>query len=180
MLSGGNIDPLLLGKVIRHGMAAAGRYLNLHVTIPDIPGGLATLLGEVSAAGANVLEVVHERISPRLHLDEVEVHLQLETRGQQHSEQVMSRLRERGYRVSSRHRATAERQPGERDRVDDLDLDVLAVGRGVARAPSRPCFLPLMAAPSGGLRGVDRQALLLHLAGAEEELSSSSSSAKRR
>ena len=100
VLSGGNIDPLLLGKVIRHGMAAAGRYLNLHVTIPDVPGGLAQLLVEVSASGANVLEVVHERISPRLHLDEVEVHLQLETRGEPHAEQVRERLREHGYRVT--------------------------------------------------------------------------------
>jgi threonine dehydratase len=99
VLSGGNIDPLLLGKVIRHGMAAAGRYLNLQVCIPDVPGGLAQLLGDVSAAGANVLEVMHERISPSLHLDEVEVHLQLETRGEPHAEQVLARLRERGYRV---------------------------------------------------------------------------------
>jgi len=99
LLSGGNIDPLLLGKVIRHGMAAAGRYLNMRVCIPDLPGGLATLLTEVSTVGANVLEVVHERISPSLHLDEVEVHLQLETRGEEHAEQVTSRLRERGYRV---------------------------------------------------------------------------------
>ncbi|HEU4811225.1 MAG TPA: threonine ammonia-lyase [Nocardioides sp.] len=99
LLSGGNIDPLLLGKVIRHGMAAAGRYLNLRVCIPDVPGGLAQLLGEVSSVGANVLEVAHERISPTLHLDEVEVHLQLETRGEPHAAQVMSRLRERGYRV---------------------------------------------------------------------------------
>lgn len=99
VLSGGNIDPLLLGKVIRHGMAAAGRYLNLHVNIPDVPGGLAQLLAEVGAAGANVLEVVHERISPALHLDEVEVHLQLETRGTPHAEKLLARLRERGYRV---------------------------------------------------------------------------------
>ncbi len=99
VLSGGNIDPLLLGKVIRHGMAAGGRYLNLHVTIPDVPGGLAQLLTEVGASGANVLEVMHERISPQLHLDEVEVHLQLETRGEQHAERVLIRLRERGYRV---------------------------------------------------------------------------------
>ncbi|MDQ4053517.1 MAG: threonine ammonia-lyase [Actinomycetota bacterium] len=99
VLSGGNIDPLLLGKVIRHGMAAAGRYLNLHVTIPDVPGGLAQLLTEVGSAGANVLEVVHERISPMLSLDEVEVHLQLETRGEPHAEKVVARLRERGYRV---------------------------------------------------------------------------------
>jgi threonine dehydratase len=99
VLSGGNIDPLLLGKVIRHGMAAAGRYLNLHVTIPDVPGGLARLLTEVGGSGANVLEVMHERISPSLLLDEVEIQLQLETRGPQHSEQVIGRLRERGYRV---------------------------------------------------------------------------------
>ena len=99
VLSGGNIDPLLLGKVIRHGMAAAGRYLNLRVCIPDVPGGLAQLLTEVSAAGGNVLEVAHERISPTLHLDEVEVHLQLETRGEPHAEQLMGRLRDRGYRV---------------------------------------------------------------------------------
>ncbi|WP_122816574.1 threonine ammonia-lyase [Nocardioides pantholopis] len=99
VLSGGNIDPLLLGKVIRHGMSAAGRYLNLQVTIPDTPGGLARLLGEVSEQGANVLEVVHERISPTLHLDEVEVHLQLETRGAPHAELLLARLRARGYRV---------------------------------------------------------------------------------
>jgi threonine dehydratase len=99
VLSGGNIDPLLLGKVIRHGMAAAGRYLNLRVCIPDLPGGLAQLLTDVSAVGANVLEIVHERISPALHLDEVEVHLQLETRGEPHAEMLLARLRERGYRV---------------------------------------------------------------------------------
>ena len=99
VLSGGNIDPLLLGKVIRHGMAAAGRYLNLQVCIPDLPGGLAQLLTDVSAVGANVLEVEHERISPALHLDEVEVHLQLETRGEPHARQLLDRLRERGYRV---------------------------------------------------------------------------------
>ncbi|QIG46052.1 threonine ammonia-lyase [Nocardioides anomalus] len=99
VLSGGNIDPLLLGKVIQHGMAAAGRYLGLHVTIPDSPGGLANLLMEIGAAGANVLEVAHERISPDLSLDEVEVQVQLETRGQQHAEALIARLRERGYRV---------------------------------------------------------------------------------
>lgn len=99
VLSGGNIDPLLLGKVIQHGMAAAGRYLHLRVCIPDLPGGLAGLLTEVGRAGANILEVVHERISASLHLDEVEVTLQMETRGPQHAEQVIARLRECGYRI---------------------------------------------------------------------------------
>jgi threonine dehydratase len=100
VVSGGNIDPLLLGKVIRHGMAAAGRYLNLTVTIPDTPGGLARLLTTVGASGANVLEVAHERISPTLSVDEVDVMLQLETRGAEHSAAVRGALRELGYRVS--------------------------------------------------------------------------------
>ena len=99
VLSGGNIDPLLLGKVIRHGLAAAGRYLYLRVVIPDLPGGLAGLLVQVGDAGANVLEVAHERISPNLNLNEVEVRIQLETRGEVHAEVVMAKLREAGYKV---------------------------------------------------------------------------------
>jgi threonine dehydratase len=99
VLSGGNIDPLLLGKVIQHGMAAAGRYLNLRLRIPDRPGGLARLLTDISQAGANVVEVSHARIDPDLSLDEVEVHLQLETRGESHAEALRTRLREHGYRV---------------------------------------------------------------------------------
>ena len=99
VLSGGNIDPLLLGKVIRHGMASAGRYLFLRVCIPDQPGGLARLLSELGGAGANILEVAHERISANLRLDEVEVRLQMETRGEPHAEQVIARLRECGYRI---------------------------------------------------------------------------------
>lgn len=99
VLSGGNIDPLLLGKVIRHGLAAAGRYLYLRVLISDRPGGLAGLLAEVSGSGANVLEVAHERISPSLRVDEVEVRLQLETRGAAHAADVVAGLRASGYRM---------------------------------------------------------------------------------
>ena len=54
VLSGGNVDPLLLSKLIRHGLASAGRYLNIAVRIPDRPGGLARLLGELADCGANV------------------------------------------------------------------------------------------------------------------------------
>jgi threonine dehydratase len=82
-------------------MAAAGRYLGLRVHIPDLPGGLATMLTELAGTGANVIEVMHERISPALHLDEVEVQLQLETRGPKHSDLVIRRLRECGYEVFS-------------------------------------------------------------------------------
>ncbi|HET8664791.1 MAG TPA: threonine ammonia-lyase [Nocardioides sp.] len=101
VLSGGNIDPLLLGKVIQHGMAAAGRFLNLRLRIPDTPGGLATMLTQISQAGGNVIEVTHARIDAELSLDEVEVHLQLETRGEKHAEALVAKLRDAGYYVAA-------------------------------------------------------------------------------
>lgn len=97
VLSGGNVDPLLLLRVIRHGMSAAGRYLSVKVRIPDTPGALARLLGQLAEADANVLDVVHERTGARLHLDEVVVALQVETRGAEHAERVLGRLRLAGY-----------------------------------------------------------------------------------
>lgn len=97
ILSGGNIDPVLLLRVLRHGMAAAGRYLSFRLRIPDRPGELAKLLGELAASEANVLDVEHVRTGPKLHLDEVEVAVQLETRGPDHCAAVLARLSEVGY-----------------------------------------------------------------------------------
>jgi threonine dehydratase len=57
------------------------------------------VLGELAEQGANVLEVVHERTSTSLSVDEVEVQVQLETRGPEHAEAVLARLREHGYQV---------------------------------------------------------------------------------
>ncbi|GAB3659815.1 threonine ammonia-lyase [Nocardioides korecus] len=99
VLSGGNVDPLLLGNLIRHGLSSGGRYLNFGCVIPDRPGGLAQLLVGLAEASVNVLEVAHERTSTRLHVGEVEVRLQLETRGADHAEAVLARLREHGYRI---------------------------------------------------------------------------------
>ena len=100
VISGGNIDPVLLSKVIRHGMIAAGRYLSLRVLIPDRPGELAHLLANLADSGANVLDVEHQRTGRRLHLDEVEVLLQLETRGGDHSEEVVAHLESAKYVVT--------------------------------------------------------------------------------
>jgi threonine dehydratase len=97
VLSGGNIDPLLLAKVLRHGLAAAGRYLIFRCQLPDRPGALARLLAEVAALGANVRDVSHERVAPRLLVDEAEVLLQVETRGASHCDAVMTGLRRAGY-----------------------------------------------------------------------------------
>jgi threonine dehydratase len=100
VLSGGNIDPLLLSKLLRHGLAAAGRYLAFRCRVPDQPGALAALLGDVAGLEANVLEVSHERLAPGLLVDEVEVVLQVETRGFEHREEVKARLMSAGYALS--------------------------------------------------------------------------------
>ena len=97
VLSGGNIDPLLLSKVLRYGLSAAGRFLAFRCKLPDQPGALATLLMELAALAANVLDVVHERVTADVRVDEAEVSLHLETRGPEHADLVISQLRKAGY-----------------------------------------------------------------------------------
>jgi len=99
VLSGGNIDPLLLLRIIRHGMAAAGRYLQFRVRVPDRPGSLAGLLADCAAVDANVLEVEHVRTGTTIRVDEVEIGLQLETKGHEHCEDVLRALRSKGYQL---------------------------------------------------------------------------------
>jgi threonine dehydratase len=100
VLSGGNVDPLLLLRVIRHGLAAAGRYVSLQVRVPDHPGSLARLLAHLAEQDANVVEVEHLRTDPGLHVDEVAINVQLETRGPDHCAEVILALRTLGYTVS--------------------------------------------------------------------------------
>jgi threonine dehydratase len=100
VLSGGNIDPLLLSKLLRHGLSAAGRFLAFRCRLPDRPGSLAKLLTDLADLGANVLEVGHDRLGRRLHVDEVEVVLQVETRGPEHCAEVTNALRAAGYTLS--------------------------------------------------------------------------------
>jgi threonine dehydratase len=99
VLSGGNVDPLVLLHVIQHGMASAARYLSLRVRVGDRPGALAELLAHVGSLGANVLDVEHSRISGTLPLGEVEVALALETRGPDHCTELVEALRGTGHDV---------------------------------------------------------------------------------
>ncbi|MGW8598451.1 threonine ammonia-lyase [Streptomyces sp. NPDC055893] len=99
VLSGGNVDPLLLQRILRHGMSAGGRYLSLRLRVTDRPGVLATLLAVLTVADANVLDVGHVRTDPRLGLTEVEVELHLETKGPEHCVEVADALRDAGYTV---------------------------------------------------------------------------------
>jgi threonine dehydratase len=100
VLSGGNIDPVLLARVIQHGLLAAGRYLSVRVRITDRPGELAELLGLVAGLGANVLDVEHSRTTSHLDLGEVEVALTVETRGADHRVELLDALTGAGHAVS--------------------------------------------------------------------------------
>ena len=100
VVSGGNVDPVLLLRVIQHGMLAAGRYLSVRVLIGDRPGELAALLGLVAELGANVLDVEHSRTTSHLDLGEVEVALSVETRGEEHRTELLSALRSAGHRLA--------------------------------------------------------------------------------
>jgi threonine dehydratase len=100
LLTGGNIDPLLMVRVIEHGLAVAGRYLRIRVRCGDRPGQLAALLGQIAHQGANVVDVEHQRHDQRLRLGEVEVGLAVETRGSEHSDHVVRDLRAAGYTVT--------------------------------------------------------------------------------
>lgn len=99
VLSGGNIDPLLLLRVIRYGLSAAGRYFAFHTRIADRPGELHRLLGLIADSGANIVGVEHHREGVHVHLGEVDVILQVETKGPKHIEELSGSLSSQGYVV---------------------------------------------------------------------------------
>lgn len=101
VLSGGNVDPLLLTKLIDHGLSAAGRYLVLRVVTNDRPGVLATLTAQLARLELNVLAVEHHRSGMSLGFSEVEILVTVETRNPEHGEEVLASLRQAGYRVDT-------------------------------------------------------------------------------
>ena len=100
VLSGGNIDPLVLQHLVTAGMAAQGRYTTVRTRVADAPGSLSRLLAVVAGARANVVGVSHHRLERRLRLGQVEVVLELEARGPEHVTQLHATLREAGYPVN--------------------------------------------------------------------------------
>jgi threonine dehydratase len=99
-LSGGNVDPLLLLRIVQHGLVAAGRYMVISVRIPDSPGHLDVLLGHIGQTKGNVVTVAHNRTDPRLRVDECEVVVEVEVRGPEHAQMVVGRLRSEGFDVT--------------------------------------------------------------------------------
>ena len=100
ILSGGNIDTLLLLSVLRFGLSASGRYFAFHTKIKDRPGSLHRLLGLIAEVGANVVGVEHHREGmDTTDLHKVDVALQVETRGLPHINELVGRLTEAGYSI---------------------------------------------------------------------------------
>lgn len=97
ILSGGNIDPLLMQRVVAHGLAASGRYLTIRIPLPDRPGQLARVSELLAEVGANVMEVMHTRHGQGLQISEVILQLSIETRGAEHTELTLDTLRRAGF-----------------------------------------------------------------------------------
>ena len=96
VLSGGNIDPLLLAAIIERGMVRSGRLARIRISARDVPGALARIVTTVADAGANVEEVHHQRAFTALSVQNVEIELVLQTRGREHIAQVLQQLRDAG------------------------------------------------------------------------------------
>ena len=96
VLSGGNIDPMLLAAIIERGMVRSGRLARIKVSARDVPGVLAQITATVAGAGANIEEVHHQRAFTMLAAQNVEIEFVLQTRNQPHVEQVLQALRDAG------------------------------------------------------------------------------------
>jgi threonine dehydratase len=100
LLSGGNIDVNLVSRIIERGLVKDGRLVRLVVRMPDRPGMLARLTAEIAQAGANVVEIYHNRAFSKAGLGEVAVEVTLETRGRGHIEELIGGLGQKGWQVS--------------------------------------------------------------------------------
>jgi threonine dehydratase len=99
VLSGGNIEPLVLAEIIERGMVKSGRLARLRLDVRDIPGALAdvaTLLGKL---GANIDEVQHQRAFTTLSVERVQIEVVVQTRGVAHIEEILTSLHAHGYRA---------------------------------------------------------------------------------
>lgn len=97
VLSGGNIDPLLLQRVISNGLSAAGRYMTMRIPLPDRPGQLVQVSEVIARVGANVTEVQHTRHGQGLQISEVILQVSVETRGMEHRAEVIAALEAAGF-----------------------------------------------------------------------------------
>ncbi|MGD9430554.1 threonine ammonia-lyase [Arthrobacter russicus] len=97
ILSGGNIDPMLMLKVIQRGLSAAGRFMTVRMLLDDRPGSLATISRIIAESDANVTGVDHTRVGGSISMGDVSITVNMETKGHEHCEQVLMNLRAEGF-----------------------------------------------------------------------------------
>ena len=95
VLAGGNVDMYLLGQIVDKGLAAMGRLLVISMALSDRPGIFKEIVDEIALANANIVEVVHDRLSSKVNAGSVTVTLSLETQGKEQSEKLIEKLREK-------------------------------------------------------------------------------------
>lgn len=98
IVSGGNIDVLMISHIIERGMVKDGRLVRVRVELPDHPGALQKLAGLIAALWANIVQATHDRTYFGVALGDTLIDLTIETRGPEHVEQILGRLTEAGYR----------------------------------------------------------------------------------
>ena len=99
ILSGGNIDLMVLSSIIHRGLARSGRLVRIIVEIPDIPGALADVTRLLGDENANIVEVRHQRAFKNLSLRSAEVEFVLHTRGNDHVRKVVDSLNSKKYKA---------------------------------------------------------------------------------
>ena len=102
IISGGNVDSSLLGRIVNQGLVINGRIMRLRVRLPDTPGSLAQLLILISRLKANVLHIFHDRNARNLPIYITRVDLDIETRGSEHIEDIARNLKAAGYALELR------------------------------------------------------------------------------
>jgi threonine dehydratase len=93
VLAGGNVDMYLLGQIVDKGLAAMGRLLVISMALPDRPGIFKEIVDEIALTNANIVEVVHDRLSSKVNAGSVTVTLSLETQGREQSDKLIEKLR---------------------------------------------------------------------------------------
>jgi len=95
ILAGGNVDMYLLGQIVDKGLAAMGRLLKLSILLPDRPGAFKEIVDEITLANANIVEVVHDRLSSNIDAGSAGVTLSLETQGKKQADLLIEALKKK-------------------------------------------------------------------------------------
>jgi threonine dehydratase len=99
LISGGNVDSPLLGRIIRQGLINNGRIIRFSVCLDDFPGALSRLLALVASLKANILHILHHRSAPNIPIYSTIVELEIETRGPAHVKEITGNLKKAGYYI---------------------------------------------------------------------------------